>query len=255
VFSGEFAGQDDSKFISIYHKEDSTLDNVGLQIWTGSILLCDFLLSSHLLFSESDILFEVGSGCGIVGVVAKTFLNPPHIFITDYRQTIVDLSKMNMETNRHLFQNLESCHCTACIFNLSSPSIKNDFNGIFESNNITSYSRCVFLAADMIYDDTLTIAMFEAFRRIMQVNDVLYMTIDKRFNFELKYMSVVAHGYDTFLEFVEISSDTQTESTSSKPFIGCQLDVELIPSRFHGLDRPSSLELWEITLRKCIALH
>ncbi len=57
---------------SLEHALCTTLQNVGNQVWRGSLLLADFLLYYNGNFESSTIL-ELGGGVGLVSIVASLF--------------------------------------------------------------------------------------------------------------------------------------------------------------------------------------
>jgi len=54
----------------IQHRTRTSLDEVGLQVWRGSLLLADYILHYHEYFIDKCVL-EVGSGSGLSSIVAS----------------------------------------------------------------------------------------------------------------------------------------------------------------------------------------
>ena len=54
----------------IEHRTLSSLGQVGLQVWRGSLLLADYILHHHQHFRDKDVL-EVGSGSGLASIIAS----------------------------------------------------------------------------------------------------------------------------------------------------------------------------------------
>ena len=54
----------------IEHRTRSSLGEVGLQVWRGSLLLADYILHHHQQFQDKDVL-EVGSGSGLASIIAS----------------------------------------------------------------------------------------------------------------------------------------------------------------------------------------
>ena len=88
------------------------------------------------------------------------------------------------------------------------------------------------VAADCVYDDVATEALFDAARTAMARRPArrLLVALEKRFNFELESLSVRAHGYRTFRRRLA-------------DFTAEQLPL---PKRYFHYDRgdPGALELW-----------
>lgn len=108
--------------------------------------------------------------------------------------------------------------------------------------------RCgttLFLAADCIYDDSLTERLFQAAASLMTESDWLVISLDKRYNFEVSCLDLVAHGYQLFSSIV-----SGEIFCNEKVFIGEKIDLgtENIPALFEGYERDSSLELWKIKM-------
>ena len=92
----------------------------------------------------------------------------------------------------------------------------------------------VVVAADCIYDDAATTALFDALRRAPAARPGRYavVALEKRFNFEAESLSVVAHGYRTF----------------RGALAGFDAVRLALPPRFVDYDRGDvgALELWRV---------
>jgi hypothetical protein len=67
-----------------------------------------------------------------------------------------------------------------------------------------------------VYDDDLTAAFFATADALMRPGEELWLTLEKRLNFSLPDLSVVAHGYRTFL--------TTINALPSEPVDSCVSD-------------------------------
>ena len=56
------------EFIEIKHKIQSTLTEVGFQIWRGALFLADFALLHPGLFQD-QIVLEIGAGTGLTSII------------------------------------------------------------------------------------------------------------------------------------------------------------------------------------------
>ena len=56
--------------ITIEHDTETQLQDVGLQVWRGSLLLADYILYHHQDFCKHTVL-EVGSGTGLASIIAS----------------------------------------------------------------------------------------------------------------------------------------------------------------------------------------
>ncbi|MCL7022004.1 hypothetical protein MKW94_030467, partial [Papaver nudicaule] len=61
------------------------------------------------------------------------------------------------------------------------------------------------LAADVIYNDDLTDALFGTLQKLMSRGStkVLYLALEKRYNFSLSDLDVVANGYSCFKSYLK----------------------------------------------------
>ena len=55
----------------IEHRTRTSLGEVGLQVWRGSLLLADYILHHHQHFRDKNVL-EVGSGSGLATIKLTT---------------------------------------------------------------------------------------------------------------------------------------------------------------------------------------
>nr|GMC49943.1 methyltransferase-like protein 22 isoform X1 [Ipomoea batatas] len=110
----------------------------------------------------------------------------------------------------------------------------------------------VLLAADVIYSDDLTDAFFSTLERLMSESPekVLYLALEKRYNFTLDDLDVVANGYSHFRSYlrdVDDAEHNELDSSSSSPcFLGKQIKLTEIPKYVREYDRGNDVEIWEI---------
>ena len=84
--------------LSITHSMATPIADVGLQIWRGALLLCDFVLHFASIFAGAGML-ELGSGPGLVAVVLAKYANPGHLLLTDAFDSVLELA-----VRTHLFR-------------------------------------------------------------------------------------------------------------------------------------------------------
>ena len=63
-------GQGSETEMRIEHRTRTSLGEVGLQVWRGSLLLADYILHHHEYFRDKAVL-EVGSGSGLASIIAS----------------------------------------------------------------------------------------------------------------------------------------------------------------------------------------
>lgn len=123
----------------------------------------------------------------------------------------------------------------------------------------------VLLAADVVYSPELTQAFFEILDKIMAfgANKTLFLTLEKRYNFSVDELDVVANGYRQFRSYFHSRESDADKSnmfaTQDLPvlngfegkFEGRQIPTEQVLQHIVEYERGKDLELWEITRSKC----
>jgi predicted nicotinamide N-methyase len=249
------------------------LADCGKQLWLSSLLLADYFIYRYIDTSDV-VVFELGCGVGLSGVVLS-LLKPGTCFLTDADDSILNYSRINLDRNSHLFQR----GLTNIYFKVFDWKIgRNNFdchNWAEDEINLIMQNEVVFLAADVIYDDSLTDALFASLAEIMKPTDILILALDKRFNFEVDSMSLVAHGYANFLEIVDPHSTSHRfyhrgNDKNMLHFQGVKINLSEVPLSCSAISitnhnkgdherknqiytenlcgRSPSLELWEIRI-------
>lgn len=196
--------------LCLEHTLATPLEDVGTQIWRGSLLLCDWLLTRHL---EGKRCLEVGSGAGLAGILAAS--RGAAATLTDGSSRALELAQRNATRNgvhvhtKHLdwFEPWET----------------------FPEFDLV-------LAADVVYDDRATEALVaNVLARVVRGSCEAVVALELRFNFDAASLSVAAHGYRRFLELV--SSETGL-------FAASKLD-HLPAQRLLGYERGDGcFEMW-----------
>ncbi|AQK81882.1 Putative methyltransferase family protein [Zea mays] len=107
----------------------------------------------------------------------------------------------------------------------------------------------VLFAADVIYSDDLTNLFFNTVKKLMSVGakKVLYLALEKRYNFSVDELDVVANGYTHFRSFFTAQDEHGDPSNRSGPgFVGKQIDPAEIPQYIREYERGKDLEMWMI---------
>ncbi|CAN1132986.1 Methyltransferase-like protein 22 [Linum perenne] len=88
----------------------------------------------------------------------------------------------------------------------------------------------VLLAANVIYSDDLSDALFSLLDTLMRLGSekVLYLALEKRYNFSVVYFDVVANGYNHFQSYVRGEEECE-ELESLTPIVGRCIDLSQIP--------------------------
>ncbi len=77
----------------------TTLDDVGLQVWNGALLLSDYLLSQPDIVRDRTIL-ELGAGTGLVSLVAAE-CGARRVYVTDVGDDVLENCHANVTANLH----------------------------------------------------------------------------------------------------------------------------------------------------------
>lgn len=255
--------------ISIHHRLKTSIPYVGLQIWRGSLLLGDFLLHKMQTTNELDnvVGLELGAGTGLVGILMA--MKARLMFLTDYLIDILDNCHRNVLLNSHRSKaNLGTLRIRWLDWQEPWPPSFTRICGEASTNNHSLHyswhesdleelkETSIILASDVIYSDSITDAFFSLLEKLMPSgsNKVLWLALEKRYNFSLSDLDVVAHGYQHFRSFL----DDRTQGSQPalriedcnlqgcKNFSGKQLQLDQIPQYILEYERTSDLELWQI---------
>ncbi|CAN6220677.1 unnamed protein product [Urochloa humidicola] len=244
--------------LTIQHGVTSSLKCVGLQVWKAALLLADFVL--HKSFTSSDFdgvtAIEVGAGTGLVGLALARVAR--RIFVTDRGADILDNCLANVRINSGMLKFDEAKVCVRELdwkmswpppvgtYDPSDPSLRY----LWSAHEIEEAEKATALfAADVIYSDDLTDLFFDTVKKLMSsgAKKVLYVALEKRYNFSLDELDVVANGYAHFRSFFTTQEEHGDTIHRDKPgFVGKQLDVAEIPQYVREYERGKDLEIWEI---------
>ncbi|XP_066265113.1 methyltransferase-like protein 22 [Branchiostoma lanceolatum] len=220
--------------VRIQHAMATPLDTVGLQVWRGALLMCDFILHNQDIFKSHSIL-ELGGGVGLVSIVAGA-VGASKVFCTDIGDRLLELCRDNVLKNQHLFEPSsdgkvrvkkldwlekgipEVCETGKCLKSPSEWSTA-DLENIEKNVDIL-------LAADIAYDNDLTDGFFKSVFDLMTRGrpKTLYVALERRYNFTLEDLDVTCKSYDHFRkclcdlegEYYECTEDSGSTSVWSK---------------------------------------
>ena len=235
----------------IKHAMATPLHHVGLQLWRGALLLAAAVVARRSELKDRRVV-ELGGGVGLVSIVAAKCGQCGMVRLTDVDdEAVLALARENVALNG----------CTADAVEVAAL----DWARFPEAAGGTEVD--VILAADVIYDDTITDAFFATLRRLLWPRGrdpdgeeeasgsgpgragggagggaYCLLALEKRINFSLAHMATVAHGYDRFQAQLE-------DRRTPWPLSGRKVPLESVPPSLLGQPpswRGDDLELWEI---------
>ncbi|VVA95967.1 unnamed protein product [Arabis nemorensis] len=238
--------------ITIQHCITSKLRDVGLQVWKAELVLSEFVL--HNMCTSSDlngiVCLELGAGTGLLGILLARVAKA--VFLTDYGDDILGNCVQNVEMNSSLFNPQAVVNVRELNWMSKWPTEESHgdcrhpqkYCWSLQDFELVKSASFIF-AADVIYSDDLTIALFSMLKRLMSFGceKVLYLGLEKRYNFSLDDLDVVANGYACFRSYIK--EDGLCEK-GERSFVGKRIDVTQIPQYVKGYDRGEDVELWEI---------
>ncbi|XP_073246498.1 methyltransferase-like protein 22 [Porites lutea] len=228
----------DSDVITIEHSLSTPMKDVGLQVWRGALLLSDFLVYNEERYNPC-IALELGAGLGLCSIVLGRVAKK--VFCTDLRENILRCCQNNITANSHLFKYGYDVVAVRKFDWLASglPTGEGDFCWTKEDQEVLK-NVTVVVAADVIYDDSLTDAFIGTFLRLMEANKqiTLLLTIERRLNFTLEELAVTSPAYNYFLSRIK-ELETKEQRLSTR-----KLDIDF--PNYLQYERVKELELWEI---------
>ncbi|KAG0212195.1 Methyltransferase-like protein 22 [Mortierella sp. GBA30] len=214
--------------LEIQHAMGTTLRGVGSQVWMGSFLLVDYLMAIKDQLDEAVVL-ELGAGTGLASIALGLVANLKMAFCTDYDTEILT----NCETN--IVRNGQNVHPddpetvpleTRVKARRLNWLMEQPMESIEEQHDRFDWSEheleewkangAYIIAADVVYDDSLTDALVDCLEKLLcepladdhprrAAGRVAYLTMEKRYNFSLEQLDVVAQAHDYFVKRMERS--------------------------------------------------
>lgn len=173
----------------IEHKQHTSLGEVGLQVWRGSLLLSDYILHHHSEFSGKTVL-EVGSGTGLASIIAS-FCGSKTISTDIGNSDILDLIQRNVKLNNDLVKNDVS---------IRSLDFGDDVDKFEYFVNVETI-----IAGDIIYDNDVTekfVKFLCHLKAKVKKKVSVIVAMEKRYVFTVADLDTVAPAYDFFLEML-----------------------------------------------------
>ncbi|KAM7358660.1 methyltransferase-like protein 22 [Cochliomyia hominivorax] len=182
--------------IEIEHSEATEIRLVGLQVWRGALLLADYIFHQRMSFREKQIL-ELGAGVGLTSIAAAIYVRK--VVCTDVDiGGILNLIRANVKRNKNLCDN-KQIDVIEYDFMQDSKNYSRELLKAIDDSDII-------VAADVIYDDDLTVAFIKVMEAIFQRENIsqkkktIYVALEKRYVFTTTEFDAVAPMFEHFLK-------------------------------------------------------
>ncbi|KFH65885.1 hypothetical protein MVEG_07988 [Podila verticillata NRRL 6337] len=243
--------------LHIQHAMGTNLRNVGSQVWMGCFLLVDYMVELGSLL-DGCVALELGAGTGISSIASGILTNVRKMFCTDFDTNVLSNCQSNVNINSirpgNTIVTRRLNWFLPCPMEVEGED-EDDYSWTLEEMQEWTDEGAFIFAADVVYDDSLTDALVECLERLLTVplpaghprhehGRVAYMTMEKRYNFSLNELDVVAQAHDYFVQ--RMGRSTQLHLT--------RLDTGSI-GRHCDYERTKDLELFQIACRLSLDEH
>eukprot|EP01100_Stratorugosa_tubuloviscum_P010202 TRINITY_DN435_c0_g1_i1.p1 TRINITY_DN435_c0_g1~~TRINITY_DN435_c0_g1_i1.p1 ORF type:complete len:343 (+),score=143.25 TRINITY_DN435_c0_g1_i1:89-1117(+) len=168
---------------TIFKIQQTSYSNVGLawKVWDSSIIFSRWLWANQHILVQKKVL-EVGSGCGLVGMVTSMFCEK--ITLTDYTQQILDNIQHNINLNQTL---INKNNITLSLLDWCTFSPTNLPQGIESKYD-------VIIGTDVVFHLALAKLLISVIAALLDENGVIYLVNPKN-----------RWGIEEFIEEIEKS--------------------------------------------------
>ncbi|KAF9338600.1 hypothetical protein BGZ91_008420 [Linnemannia elongata] len=236
--------------VEIKHAMGTDLRGVGSQVWMGCFLLIDWIVHIQELLNDTTVL-EIGAGTGLASIATNLLIAVDRIYCTDYDNDILQNCMANIDLNCAADKKVMTRRLNWLMDDPLEP-VENDshtpdpFGWSSQERQGWKDNGAFILAADVVYDDSLTDALVDCLEKLLSeplpvthprhyIGRVAYMTMEKRYNFSLDELAVVAQAYEYFKVRIGRSSLIEEE----------EIDASTL-ARHCDYDRTKDLVLFRI---------
>ncbi|KAK3809573.1 MAG: hypothetical protein J3Q66DRAFT_405557 [Benniella sp.] len=188
----------------------------------------DWMVSIHDQLNGSVVL-ELGAGTGLASIALGLMTNVAKVFCTDHGTEILSNCEQNIALNKELLlpESSEPSELDRRVLPRRLNWLMQDpMESIAEQPDRFDWSReereewrtkgSFIFAADVVYDDSLTDALIETLEKLLveplpeghefhAAGRVAFVTMEKRYNFSLDHLDVVAQAHDYFVKRIQRS--------------------------------------------------
>ncbi|KAK1293523.1 hypothetical protein QJS10_CPB17g02380 [Acorus calamus] len=259
-----FKEQSFNHILSIQHKIISSIPSVGLQVWRAALVLADFILHKVSTSSDFDGIssLELGAGTGyLLSLVTAGATGLCFMDCVRFGQYSIGILRKDRDLNgMSIMQTLAQKYWTTVYSMLMSTPMCSNIKKIlfvykysWTSSDIKEAEESsIILAADVIYMDDLTNSLFNILEKLMSCGSekVLYLALEKRYNFSLNDLDVVANGYSHFKIYLKSEEECKALlECGSSCFVGKLINLDEVPKYVRECERGEDLEIWQIMYR------
>jgi predicted nicotinamide N-methyase len=243
----------------IRHKMQTTIDQVGYQLWRATFFLADFLLQNHQHVLEGKYAVELGAGLGFVSLICSQYTK--HFYATDMEE-IIKQAELNWSLNTNDSQNerdklrFKELNWSNYETFLLPREVQNSPNAY----NLSKFDLDLFektdvlLAADVVYDDILTNKLMNTIYRLMTFGErkrkVCLIANEKRINFNIHSLCVTDTAYDYFVQCLNDLNEYE-DIERGYSFKTHLIDTNHLPKYVCNYKRNDYLSIWQI---ECIPM-
>lgn len=194
----------EEEVVVLEHKTHTDLDQVGLQVWRGALLLADWLLQNMGQVKKKKVL-EVGAGTGLASLIAARC--GAHVIASDINDhEVLDLMQRNIARNASLAAGGE--------ISVMPLDFNDDLAQVKGLDKVD-----LLLAGDVIYDDEITDRFVRFLLRLRQHLGEgplkALVTLERRIVFTVADLEERCPAYERLMAKLEEEKDkivvTQTE--------------------------------------------
>ncbi|KAI9293381.1 hypothetical protein K502DRAFT_351045 [Neoconidiobolus thromboides FSU 785] len=236
------------KQIKLKFTYGTELDLVGEQLWAGALILSDFVLHNNSEF-KGETVFELGSGLGLLGLIIS-FIKASKVYCTDYLKEVLTICQYNVlqlnegDSYRFEFKRVDWMEAKL-MDGGEGTGIIDEFSWDQQETIKSCKDIKYFFAADVVYDNPLTKGFLNTVLNLLQCSTrespTLFLSIEKRINFCLNKLKVVAEAYDYLFELAN-----QEPYCSKLKFEKVAIDF---PKFINNYERTEQLEIWKFILK------
>ncbi|KAK3818082.1 MAG: hypothetical protein J3R72DRAFT_502905 [Linnemannia gamsii] len=197
--------------VEIKHAMGTGLRGVGSQVWMGCFLLIDWIVHIQEQLNGTVVL-EIGAGTGLASIATTLLITADRIYCTDYDSDILENCRVNIDLNCASNETIKTRRLNWLMDNpldVIEDHHPDPFAWRFQERQDWKDNGAFILAADVVYDDSLTDALVDCLEKLLSeplpvshprhyIGRVAYMTMEKRYNFSLDELAVVAQAYEYF---------------------------------------------------------